>query len=164
MQFGQLIKLMAGDNLPDELPGDTPILKHVLQSPALEFKHPSYPAGYKGNTPLIVELKEDVRSDLPFSKLRGVKGNFYPVWVNSYGAISIIIAGGDLLGVKPDEFDVFCYHEDTIIKTSISPEELIALQSQVKRLDGMLYTCISAVCEMGLGTKLDEKKKMLKSD
>ena len=43
--------------------------------------------------------------------LAAVKGQEYPVWVNSHGAVSAVLPGGHRLGLYPAEFEVVEFHE-----------------------------------------------------
>jgi hypothetical protein len=50
-----------------------------------------------------------VRADFPFlcpPNTIAVKGEEYDAWVNRNGAVSAILPNGELLGLKPDEFEV----------------------------------------------------------
>lgn len=86
------------------------IVKKANSSPALKMQHKAqYPSRYKGKIPLRVKCVKTVVPDLMFF-MRGQEdcicagGNEYHVWVNSYGAVSVILGNGKQIGLKPDEF------------------------------------------------------------
>lgn len=95
--------------------------EHALESPALKVRcenheDPSfnYPARFCNRVPLMVAPKVDVGSDLPHfipgSQVSVKAKREYYVWVNSYGAVTAILPGGEKLGLKPHEFEVTQYH------------------------------------------------------
>lgn len=51
-----------------------------------------------------VILMEDVHGDFPFDYVIAPAG-VYPAWVNPHGAVSVQAANGEMLGVKPGEFE-----------------------------------------------------------
>lgn len=83
-----------------------------LESPALVEKLVGYPFGRE--VPLEIRMLTTVESDIPFfvssSRRMAVFGKVYPCWVNSFGAVAAILPNGDVLGVKPDEFEVVAWH------------------------------------------------------
>lgn len=86
-------------------------MEKYMESPALKQRLNGYPKKWNDKVPLKVKLTKHVVSDLPFSKLAAYSGQTYNVWVNSHGAVSAIMAGDELLGLKPDEFEVTEWHE-----------------------------------------------------
>lgn len=79
----------------------------------------AYPANFRGRVPLKVKLAKDVTPDLmEYKEILGIKDstialkdNEYYVYVNSYGAVSAILADGKQLGLLPSEFDVTEWHD-----------------------------------------------------
>jgi hypothetical protein len=67
--------------------------------------------------PARILLPEDVRSDLPmFSReSRGYYANAgeHDCKCNQYGAVSVTAENGQQLGVKPNEFEVIAWKENT---------------------------------------------------
>lgn len=51
-----------------------------------------------------VRLSREVRGDFPFGSFVAQPGDYRAV-VNKHGAVCIVLPDGDLLGVKPDEFE-----------------------------------------------------------
>lgn len=74
----------------------------------------AYPPEWETKVPLIVTMLKTVKPDMPFLCAEDTickEGEQYYVWVNSYGAVSAILENGEQLGLKPDEFSVFMWHE-----------------------------------------------------
>lgn len=99
------------------------MLSAAFTSPALRWQsdkegREGYPANFRGRVPLKVKLAKTVRSDLTeFAPILGIKKDTialkdveYYVWVNSYGAVSVILKNGERLGLLPSEFDVTEWH------------------------------------------------------
>jgi hypothetical protein len=89
-----------------------------FDSPALTYQAKGYP--FNGLIPYRVRMTKTVTPDSIFlypktfrSEIIARNGEEYSAWVNSYGAVAVII---DLvetnitLGVKPDEFEVTEWH------------------------------------------------------
>lgn len=86
----------------------------MLDCPALHKRSETYPFGEK--VPLFVLMLKTVTADpmpvLGFSTCpNGVPpialiGQRLPAWTNSHGAVAVVLQDGELLGVKPDEFEV----------------------------------------------------------
>lgn len=86
-------------------------------SPARLFQAEDYPPVWKGGVPRLVKMACTVRSDsLVLLKILGGgnsggiemvahKDQVYECWVNSHGAVAVILKDGRL-GVKPYEFEV----------------------------------------------------------
>lgn len=92
--------------------------KAPLDSPALKLRSNSYPVVWKQRVPKRVAMRHSVKADFPFllksgleEKMVAYSGQEYPCYVNSHGAVSLILPIGELLGVKPDEFEVIEWHE-----------------------------------------------------
>jgi hypothetical protein len=115
------IEIMTKD--PGVIELQSSLLSIALTSPALEWQSDrggrnNYPANYRGRVPLKVRVAKKVEPDLPWlKKTLGVKEDTvclkdheYYVWVNSYGAVSAILPGGEKLGLLPSEFDVIEWH------------------------------------------------------
>lgn len=91
-----------------------------FDSPALAFRARGYPFGDR--VPYRVRMLKNVMSEFPGRVLHlgdaclvARKGEEYPAWVNSYGAVAAIVNLGDhteSLGVKPGEFEVIAWHHD----------------------------------------------------
>jgi len=84
------------------------------KSPALTKQSEHYPERFKGKVPYKVRMLKTVTSDLPFIVkpiLWAYEGETYDVWVNSHGAVSAFLPE-DLLGLKPDEFEVIEWHTE----------------------------------------------------
>ena len=96
------------------------MIEKANQSPALVWmsnkKHPfTYPDKFNGKVPLKVTTKKNVYPDFVIQgktkKGTECKSGFeYYCWVNSYGAVSAILANGEQLGLYPNEFEVSEYH------------------------------------------------------
>ena len=50
-----------------------------------------------------VNLMNDVRGDFPFQATYAPAGD-YDAYVNPHGAVAVIATNGEMLGVKPNEF------------------------------------------------------------
>ena len=95
-------------------------MKHkIVDCPALRERlhEKGYPFGE--NVPLSICMKRTVGADFPMladTKEKAKRDMWYPAWTNSYGAVSVMLPDGKLLGVKPDEFEVVEWLE-ILIKT-----------------------------------------------
>lgn len=79
----------------------------LAASPALkEIVVASFPSRFYGRVPKVIMMKCDVRSEVPGERLTARDGLSYLAWTNKYGAVSAIFPNGQILGVKPAEFDV----------------------------------------------------------
>jgi len=95
------------------------IIEKAKTSKALERMHVSddefnYPWGDR--VPLKVRMLKTVFPDMPFLAKADTmcqRGEEYYCWVNSYGAVSAILPNGEQLGLKPKEFEVIEYHQNT---------------------------------------------------
>ncbi len=90
-------------------------------SPALNWKSDrkgscAYPKDFNNKVPLKIRMNKTVKPDMIFRKeqvgMQASYSNEYYAWVNSYGALSAILPGGEKLGLVPGEFQVIEYHED----------------------------------------------------
>jgi hypothetical protein len=52
-----------------------------------------------------IRLLKMIRSDFPFGRIAVAKAGIYDAEMNQYGALSVRDCNGDLLGVKPGEFE-----------------------------------------------------------
>ena len=83
------------------------------RGPAFEDQAPDYP--WPGKVPVRIRMNLTVRADAWWAnmqagaRLNARGGKEYKAHTNRYGAVSAWVAG-ELLGVKPDEFEVveFC--------------------------------------------------------
>lgn len=92
-------------------------LKTSLDSPALKVRSELYPASWHQRVPKRIVMAKTVRSDFEFIVTREKRmiaqiGVEYDCWVNSNGAVCAILEDGDLLGVKPYEFEVIEWHDE----------------------------------------------------
>jgi hypothetical protein len=57
-------------------------------------------------------MAKTVTSDYPFdaARIRAKMDQEYEVWVNAHGAVAAILPSGELLGLKPYEFEVIEWH------------------------------------------------------
>ena len=84
---------------------------HVT-SPALSFQSKIYPARFRGRVPKKIKMAVTVYPDQVCGISLAKPGTMleldqtYDCRVNVNGAVSGLCANGELLGVKPDEFDV----------------------------------------------------------
>jgi hypothetical protein len=85
--------------------------KSCWDSPALEKKSEFYPANFRGRVPKRIKMSMEVHSEMPFDKTQVYKDLEYDVWVNSNGAMSAIVSGEILLGIKPGECEIVQWHE-----------------------------------------------------
>jgi hypothetical protein len=92
-------------------------MTEIVDCPALHARHihKGYPFGDK--VPKTVRLKQTVTTDviagaffLSNPPLVAVNSATYPAWTNSYGAVCAVFPDGDMLGLKPDEFEVVEWH------------------------------------------------------
>lgn len=88
----------------------------ATDSPALANKSAYYPHRFDGKVPKRVRMNEKVESEVfqftgnPLDYLVAHQGVEYDVWVNRNGAVSAILPSGQLLGLKPEEFEVTEWH------------------------------------------------------
>lgn len=90
------------------------VMSTKFDSPALVSQSNSYPPSWHGKVPARVRMDTTVESDLPWIRGKGycaVGGQEYDAWVNSHGAVAVIFADGEMLGIKPYEFTVIAWHE-----------------------------------------------------
>lgn len=62
--------------------------------------------------PKTISLSEDVRGDWPIGHQVIAPAGKYEARCNQFGAVSVMTPSGDLLGIKPDEFDVVEWEEN----------------------------------------------------
>jgi hypothetical protein len=95
--------------------------KHLVtpsDSPALQYRSEHYPASWNQKVPRRVRMAKTVTSELPpivlvsqgLSRLAAIGGREYDVWCNSHGAVTAILEGGELLGLRPYEFEIIAWH------------------------------------------------------
>lgn len=80
-----------------------------ITSTALRKRSKHYPARFNDKVPWMVRMLERVRPDFPPVSKPGTValcGHVYECVTNQHGAVSVICPNGELLGVKPDEFEV----------------------------------------------------------
>lgn len=83
----------------------------ALGSPALVHRFPDkYPADWLDQVPLKVEILTSVKIDLKNWALK--KGNWFYVWVNSFGQVSAILPDHNQVILKSNEFKVIEWHEE----------------------------------------------------
>ena len=94
----------------------------AMESPALCGVSAHWPEKW-GRVPKRVLMLRTAHPDhilaMVNPQLRGlaaVKGQDYPVWVNSHGAVSAILSGGQRLGLYPAEFEVVEFHESPLVR------------------------------------------------
>ena len=88
-------------------------IKIASECPAMKMLYAQYPERYNKRVPLKVRMLDTVVPGLPFlnkPNLEATEGQEYYVWVNSYGAVSAILDGGERLGLKSNEFEVTEWH------------------------------------------------------
>ena len=88
------------------------------ESSALSWRDSSYPACYRGRVPWKIRVLKEIKSDIP--AIWAIKpndpatvlhsGDIVECRVNMYGAVAGIRANGELLGLKPGEFEVIQFH------------------------------------------------------
>lgn len=69
-----------------------------------------YPARFNDRVPKTVRTTRYVTADWPIRLSKpdcfAPKGDVFPAWTNSHGAVSAILPNGDKLGLYPSEFEV----------------------------------------------------------
>jgi hypothetical protein len=86
----------------------------IIDCPALHARAKDYPFGDR--VPRTVRLKTTVTTDAivrlvsPEHVAVAPVGFTYPVWTNSYGAVSAVFPDGSKLGLKPHEFEIVDWH------------------------------------------------------
>ena len=69
-----------------------------------------YPARFGDKVPKTIRVLRRVTADWPISlskpDLVCPKGETFPAWTNSHGAVSAIMPNGERLGLYPSEFEV----------------------------------------------------------
>lgn len=106
---------MDPDPTPETKAGAGPVETLVRPSPALSHRSEHYPATWGDRVPKRVRMAKTVHPDFPFfmnggDASVGLKDQEYDAWVNSHGAVAIVLSNGELLGVKPYEFEVIEFH------------------------------------------------------
>lgn len=80
-------------------------------SPALKLRSRHYPERFNDRVPRRIKMLMTVRPDAwgfittPPGTV-AVLGEVYEAWTNSHGAVAAICKNGEVLGVKPNEFEV----------------------------------------------------------
>lgn len=90
------------------------IPEKAKESPALIDRADDYPARFHDRVPLKIRMLRTVHSDIPALALRAfgqrpckaLRDQVYYAWTNSFGAVAAVFDDGEMLGVKPDEFEV----------------------------------------------------------
>ena len=90
----------------------------MIDCPALHDRSAEYPFGDR--VPLAVRMLKTVTADpMPMIGFAYCKDGTPPValinqvlpaWTNSYGALAVVLADGEKLGLKPSEFEVVSWH------------------------------------------------------
>ena len=69
-----------------------------------------YPERFGGRVPKTVRTKRRVAADFPICLVKpdcvAPRGDTFPAWTNSHGAVSAILPNGEKLGLYPSEFEV----------------------------------------------------------
>ena len=88
-----------------------------IDCPAIHNRSSSYPFGER--VPRTVRTLKPVTADpMPGIGLAYIKGDppvaklgqTYPVWTNSYAAVTAVMEDGTRLGLRPEEFEVDSWH------------------------------------------------------
>ncbi|MFG0356577.1 hypothetical protein [Pseudomonas sp. zbq_11] len=88
-----------------------------IDCPALHKRSSSYPFGDR--VPRTVRMLKTVTADpmpgIGLAYIKGKapvanKGQSYPVWTNSHGAVTAVMEDGTRLGLRPAEFEVESWH------------------------------------------------------
>jgi hypothetical protein len=109
----------------------------MTDSPALREQSAHYPAAWNGRVPKRVRMLCYVCPDAPVD-IFDERGSFWPsdiadCVVNKHGAVSAVRTTGDLLGVKPSEFEVVEWHEQPETKGPTEQEAVRQQQRQRRR-------------------------------
>ncbi|MFG0849649.1 hypothetical protein ACF8R4_08005 [Pseudomonas sp. FYR_2] len=92
-------------------------IENKIDCPAIHKRSSSYPFGER--VPRTVRMLKTVTADpMPGIGLAYIKGDpplaksgqTYPVWTNSYGAVTAVMEDGTRLGLRPEEFEVDSWH------------------------------------------------------
>ncbi len=81
--------------------------------PALHARSKHYPKRFQDRVPKTIRMLRAVQADCLLRSLmprwRNViaeHGMLYQAWTNSHGAVAAVMDDGEMLGLKPDEFEV----------------------------------------------------------
>jgi hypothetical protein len=101
---GVALVILSGPGASDPSP---------FRSMALYGKLPSYPEAFLRRVPYRVRLLTGVTGEVPDGDpiVTLQAGTEPEVMVNPNGAVTAITPGGDLLGLKPGEFEVLAWHQ-----------------------------------------------------
>jgi hypothetical protein len=86
-------------------------------SPALRQQSKGYPANFRGRVPKKIKMATTLYPDEVSGISLAKPGTMlelnmiYDCWVNIHGAVAGWCDNGEMLGVKPGEFDVVEWHE-----------------------------------------------------
>lgn len=110
-----------------------------IDCPALHERRDGYPFGDR--VPRKVRMRKTVIADpMPVVGFAMCKDGMPPValinqvlpaWTSSHGAVLVVLADGQKLGVKPDEFEVVDWHD--LPKGMIDLHELIQEVNRVRK-------------------------------
>lgn len=95
-------------------------MEPLIDCPALHSRSNGYPFGDR--VPRTVRMLKTVTADpmpvLGYTYIKGavptaVISQTFPAWTNKHGAVSALMPDGKSLGLKPGEFEVASWHDDT---------------------------------------------------
>ena len=108
--------MSAIDSLPEDLPDDW---KHTLTVPlptdtemALEYYRAAVEQRKPPWVPARVRLHGPVRGDYPIGHLTLAEAGDHDCESNRWGAVSVRAANGQMLGVKPTEFEPLAWRKN----------------------------------------------------
>ena len=102
---------------PSELPQAVLSANIVIDCPALHVRSAAYPFGDR--VPRRVRMLRTVTPDFPERCALGdpfpvaIMGMELSVWTNSHGAVCAVFPDGMNLGLRPDEFTVIRWHDES---------------------------------------------------
>lgn len=78
---------------------------------ALEYYRSAFRNERPGYVPAKIHVPVTVRGDGPFAATHATRGE-YDCECNQWGAVAVRTASGELLGLKPNEFDVLSWQSN----------------------------------------------------
>jgi hypothetical protein len=88
-------------------------MTELVDCPALHARYVAKGYPFGDRVPKTVRLRCTSSSDLFMGDWLVARAmREYPVWTNSYGAVSVVFPDGKKLGLKPDEFEVVAWYEN----------------------------------------------------
>lgn len=135
---------MSNNNLPGENSG-------FWKSPALKGLDEKCPAHFRGRIPVRIRMLKNVHSAFFGGNGPGLFaecGKVFEAWTNRYGAVAAVFPDGQMLGVKPDEFEVVEWYDPasgTVVKDDREvivylKQNNIALKDAIEIILGMATT------------------------